>query len=232
MTTMQCVILAAGKGTRMRPLTENKPKPMVEVNDTPLIEHVAGSLPEAIDEIIIVVGYKGEHIKEYCGDEYMNRPVSYVEQEEKMGTAHALFKAAPHLGENFLVLNADDLVGQPALESAVEHDLCLITKRHETPEKFGVVELEENGAIVDIIEKPDNPPSDLVSTGAVSLDERVFTYDLPEKMDGEHFLSDILRQLAADYTMAVVEDPHWHPVGYPEDIPSAEAHLRNLGDTQ
>lgn len=225
---MQCVILAAGKGTRMRPLTEEKPKPLVEVAEVPLIEHVVRNLPEQIEELVIVIGYEGEQLQKYCGDEFYDRPVEYVWQDEKAGTAHALFSAADHLGEQFLVVNADDLLGQDPLAEAITHDLCMLTYHHEHPERFGVVDLDDERYVSDIVEKPDNPPSNYVSTGAVSLDERIFSYELPEKMDGEHYLSDLLKQLAGDHSMHVVEDPHWYPVGYPEDIPKAEAFLQDM----
>ena len=70
---MQCVILAAGEGTRMRPLTLAMPKPLVPVCGVPLIEHIVRPLPKVIDELIIVIGYKGEMIREYCGEEFMER---------------------------------------------------------------------------------------------------------------------------------------------------------------
>lgn len=226
---MQSVILAAGKGTRMRPLTNEKPKPLVEVAGTPIIEHVVQSLPDEIEELVIVIGYKGEQIKDYIGDEFYGRAVQYVEQREKKGTAHALFQCKQYLSsDKFLKVNADDLLGKNALKKALHHDLCLLTYRHEYPERFGVVHKNDEGFVEDIIEKPENPPSDHVNTGASVLDQRIFSYDLPPQKDGEHYLSDLIKTVAQDHKVAVVEDPHWHPVGYPDDIPKAEEHLRKI----
>jgi len=70
---MQCVIICAGKGTRMRPLTEHTPKPLLEVCGKPILQHVVEALPEEIDELVLVVGYLQEQIRSYCGDEYFNR---------------------------------------------------------------------------------------------------------------------------------------------------------------
>ena len=75
---MQCVILAAGKGERMRPLTNDRPKPLVLVLGRPLLEHIIEALPAAIDEIILVVGYRGEQIQKHFGTEYGGRRVHYV----------------------------------------------------------------------------------------------------------------------------------------------------------
>jgi NDP-sugar pyrophosphorylase family protein len=77
---MQCVILAAGKGTRLRPLTDDIPKPLVLVAGKSLLEHIVAALPSAVDELIIVHGYLGEQIKAHCGEFYFGRKVTYVEQ--------------------------------------------------------------------------------------------------------------------------------------------------------
>jgi NDP-sugar pyrophosphorylase family protein len=72
---MQCVILAAGKGTRLRPLTDNLPKPLVKVAGKTLLDHIVSSLPSAVDELIIVTGYLEEQIKAHCGTEFYGRKV-------------------------------------------------------------------------------------------------------------------------------------------------------------
>ena len=77
---MKAIVLAAGEGRRMRPLTENIPKPLLQIQDRPLIEHIVERLPEEVDELIIVVGYLGEMIKQYCSDNFLGRPITYVEQ--------------------------------------------------------------------------------------------------------------------------------------------------------
>jgi len=90
---MQAVVLAAGKGTRLRPLTEDIPKVLVEVNDKPLIEDVFDNLVDiGIDEFV-VVGYMKEKIIEKYGDEYRGRPITYAHQREQLGLAHALLQA-------------------------------------------------------------------------------------------------------------------------------------------
>lgn len=85
----QAVVLAAGKGTRLRPLTDDKPKVLVEVNGTPLVEDVFDNLIDAgATELIVVVGYKVEQIIDRYGDAYRDVPITYTHQREQLGLAH------------------------------------------------------------------------------------------------------------------------------------------------
>ena len=77
---MQCVIIAAGRGTRMRPLTDTTPKPLLKVCGKAVLDHIVEALPTQITELIIVTGYLGEQIREHCGEEFYVRPVTYLEQ--------------------------------------------------------------------------------------------------------------------------------------------------------
>ncbi len=79
---MQAVILAAGEGVRMRPLTLTKPKPLLEVLGKPLIRYATEGLPKEVTELIIVLGYRGEQIKAYCGTSFCGRTVTYVWQKQ------------------------------------------------------------------------------------------------------------------------------------------------------
>src|SRR5262245_18769194 len=109
---MQCVILAAGKGTRLRPLTENTPKPLVKVAGKTLLDHIVESIPSSVDELIIVTGYLGHMIQEHCGQEFHGRKVKYVTQEEQNGTAKALWLCKDLIKGRFLFLFADDIHGK------------------------------------------------------------------------------------------------------------------------
>src|SRR4051812_10320077 len=108
---MQCVILAAGEGKRMRPLTETMPKPLVPVLGKPIIEYVLEALPQEVNEVFIITGYKGDMVRAHLGESHDGRPIRYIHQETPSGTAHALALARPHLNGRFLVLVADDIHG-------------------------------------------------------------------------------------------------------------------------
>lgn len=228
---MQCVILAAGKGTRLRPLTDTIPKPLVKVLGKSLLDHIVESLPSSIDELIIVTGYLEEKIREHCGDIFHGRKVTYVHQEEQKGTAHALWLCKDLLKGRFLFMFADDLHGPGDIARATSYSRSMLTFTTNTPEKFGIVVRHPDGTLAEIIEKPEHAPSNLASTGVMVLDDNIFKYD-PYAIEtkGEYYLTNVLQEYARDYPMAVVEQNLWIPIGYPEDIEKAEKILTELNN--
>ncbi len=219
---MQCVILAAGKGTRLRPLTDNCPKPLVKVLDATLLDHIVKALPSAVDELIIVIGYLGDMIKDHCGTEYQGKKVTYVVQEEQKGTAHALWLCKDLLKGRFLFMFADDLHGKHDIARLTSYSRALLAKTSDTPERFGVIVRNPDGTLFEIIEKPVHPPSNLVSTGVMVLDDNIFKYEAKTPVNGEYYLTEVVERYAKDYPIAVVEEDFWVPIGYPEDIAKAE----------
>jgi bifunctional UDP-N-acetylglucosamine pyrophosphorylase/glucosamine-1-phosphate N-acetyltransferase len=220
---MQCVILAAGKGTRMRPLTETVPKPLVNVAGQTLLDHIVSALPSAVDELILVTGYLEEQIKDYCGDEFHGRKVRYVHQAEQKGTAHALWLCKELLHGRFLFMFADDLHGANDIARATSYTRSMLTLTTNTPERFGIVVRHPDGTLAEMVEKPEHPPSNLASTGVMVLDEHIFEFDpFAKETKGEYYLTDVLQDYAKQYPMAVVEQQLWIPVGYVEDIERAE----------
>lgn len=227
---MQCVILAAGKGTRMRPMTDFRPKSLVKLNERPILDYIVEALPDAIDELVLVIGYRGEQVREHCGSMFMGRKVTYIEQENPVaGTANALSVARDVLTDKFLVLMGDDLYGKAGLTRAISHDLCVVAAESDEPEKFGVVIKNEQGLLVDIVEKPETPDSNIVSTGAMVLDMRIFNYHTePDPRTGEEYLPDMVQQLAKEYPVYVEVLKKWYPIGYPGDVVVVERVLKEI----
>lgn len=225
---MQCVILAAGKGTRLRPLTENIPKPLVKVAGKTLLDHIVEALPSAVDEIILVTGYLENRIKEHCGDVFHGRKVTYVHQSEQKGTGHALWLCKDLIKGRFLFMFADDLHGKQDIARAVSYTRSMLTLTTENPERFGIVVRHPDGTLAEMIEKPEHPPSNLASTGVMVLDEHIFNFDLKVEKNGEFYLTDVIAEYAKEYPIAVVEQNLWIPIGYPEDIEKAEKILGTL----
>ncbi len=222
---MQCVILAAGKGTRLRPLTENCPKPLVTVQGKPLLTHIIEALPSAVDEIIIVVGYLGHMIEAHYGSEYQGKKVTYVQQEEQLGTAKALWLCKDLIQGRFLFLFADDIHGKDDLARATSFIRSMLVSTVSQPEKFGIVVRNPDGTLGMMIEKPEHAPSNCASTGAMVLDDHIFEFEPQTPVKGEYYLTEVIERYAQKYPIAVVEQNLWIPIGYPEDIIRAETIL-------
>lgn len=219
---MQCVILAAGKGTRLRPLTENTPKPLVEVGGKTLLDHIVEAIPSAVNELIIVTGYLGDQIKDHCGNEFHGRKVTYIHQEEQKGTGHALWLTKDLIKDRFLYLFADDIHGKDDIVRATSYTRSMLTLATSTPERFGIVVRNPDGTLAEFIEKPEHPPSNLASTGVFVLDKHIFEFAPTTLTKGEYYHTDMIREYAKKYPIAVVEQNLWIPIGYPEDVERAE----------
>lgn len=218
---MQCVILAAGKGTRLRPLTDTTPKPLVEVAGKPLLDHITDALPNSITELIIVTGYLGEKIQSHCGETYKGRKVIYIEQKEQKGTGHALWLCKEHIKGRFLYMFADDIHGKEDISRATSYTRSMLVLTTDKPERFGIAVRNPDGTLAEFVEKPALPPSNLASTGVFVLDEKIFDYDLSVETNGEFYHTDVIKEYAKDHPIAVVEQKLWVPIGYPEDIETA-----------
>jgi len=174
---MKAVILAAGKGTRLEPLTEDAPKCMLPLAGRPILEHVIKAVRKAgIREAVLIVGYKEEEIREYFGDgSDFDVKIEYISQKQQLGTAHAV--SMVELNEDFLVLNGDTLVSSECIDSVVsahsDSAAALGLKEVEEPSGYGVVRLE-GSRVVEIIEKPKKYVSNLVNAGIYVFSPKIF----------------------------------------------------------
>ncbi|OYR52055.1 UTP--glucose-1-phosphate uridylyltransferase [Halorubrum sp. Ea1] len=234
---MQAVVLAAGKGTRLRPLTDNKPKVLVEVDETPLIEDVFENLIEAgATELIVVVGYKAEQIIDRYGDEYRDVPITYTHQREQLGLAHAILQAEPHVDGNFMLMLGDNIfrgnLGDVARRQQEERaDAAFLVEEvpYEEASRYGVLDTNEYGEVVEVVEKPDDPPSNLVMTGFYTFTPAIFhACHLVQPSDrGEYELPDAIDLLIqSGRTIDAIRLDGWRiDVGYPEDRDRVEERL-------
>jgi bifunctional UDP-N-acetylglucosamine pyrophosphorylase/glucosamine-1-phosphate N-acetyltransferase len=224
---MQTVILAAGQGTRMRPLTARRPKPMLPVADRPLAAHAADAAVAAgASRLVVVVGYEGAAVREHFGDEYGGVPVSYGEQPTQRGTADAVCAARPHLDEGpFAVLNGDALYDRASLADLYDGGPAVGSYRVSNPGDYGVLETAvRNGHTVatGVVEKPADPPSDLVNAGAYVFPAAARDWlDVPASERGEHELTDVLARACRVTDVRAVAFERWLDVGRPWELLAA-----------
>ncbi|AOW80051.1 glucose-1-phosphate thymidylyltransferase [Halodesulfurarchaeum formicicum] len=235
---MQGVVLAAGKGTRLRPLTDDKPKAMVEVDGQPLVAHVFDRLVELdASELIVIVGYQKEDIISHFGDEYRDTPITYAHQREQNGLAHALLTAEEHIDDDFMLMLGDNIF-QANLEDVINRqrenrtDAAFLVEEvpYEEASRYGVCDTNGYGEITNVIEKPADPPSNLVMTGFYTFTPAIFhACHLVQPSDrGEYELSDAIDLLIeSGRTIDAIRMDGWRiDVGYPEDRDKAEKRLQ------
>ncbi len=200
---MQAVIIAAGRGVRLRPLTEKIPKCMAGVKGRPMLEHILEKLSRAgISESHLVVGYKREIIEDHFGPEFGGIKLNYFVQKEAKGTAHALSLVEGYTKGKFLLTNSDVLTETlnykmlAAEEGTRDADAIIMAREVHDPWRFGVLKTSKE-RVVDIIEKPlpGDEPGKLVNAGIYSFGKDFFAAvrETPLSVRGEYELVDSIR---------------------------------------
>ncbi|MAG12188.1 hypothetical protein CL630_00035 [bacterium] len=225
---MQAVILAAGKGTRLRPLTHKIPKTLIPVAGKPILEHTLHALPKRIKEVVLVIGYKGDCIKRRLGDIFEGRSIIYAYQAKPNGTADALLTVRPFLKDTpFLLLYGDDLYNADDLELCAQKYPSVLVAHSSSPERFGVC-IIKNGRLHGIIEKPENPPSNLINTGAYVLDHDIFDFSATVLPNGELNLAEQVGKYVQKKNVYVHKARSWYPVNNYEELKHAENALKSI----
>lgn len=222
---MQAVILAAGRGKRMQHLGDTTPKPIIHVHERPLLAYKLEALPDVIDDIVLIIGYRGHQIIDRFGSSYAGRPITYVYQTTLNGTGGALKYAEDILKEKFMVLMGDDLYLGDDLAKLSEHPLALLAYEHEDAASFGVVTMNDDGHLLSVIERPHTVQKGLVNTGAYMLDHRFFDHAPVSLGNGEFGLPQTLARLAEEHPVRVLRANAWFPISTPEDIERAHTAL-------
>ncbi|MEF8779748.1 MAG: UTP--glucose-1-phosphate uridylyltransferase AglF [Haloferacaceae archaeon] len=238
---MKAVVLAAGKGTRLRPLTDDKPKGMVEVDGKPLLTHCFEQLASLdADEFVAVVGYRKEDIISHYGDEFQGIPITYTHQREQKGLAHALLTAEEHVDDDFMLMlgdnifraNLGDVVSRQREERA---DAAFLVEEvpYEEASRYGVCDTNKYGEITNVVEKPENPPTNLVMTGFYTFTPAIFhaCHLVQPSNRGELEISEAIDLLIeSGRTIDAIRMDGWRvDVGYPEDREEAERLLNEGG---
>jgi UDP-N-acetylglucosamine diphosphorylase/glucosamine-1-phosphate N-acetyltransferase len=226
---MQALILAAGKGERLRPLTETAPKVMLPLANKPILEHNLEKLGGLVDEIILVVGYREDDIRAHFGKSFRGMGIRYVAQKRQLGTGHAVKQAEGLLKDRFLLLMGDNLYSRDDIRSCLRHELSVLVKEVDNPSIFGVCRVEK-GFLRDIIEKPKNPPSRLANAGLYVLEKEIFGHSMPKTSRDEYEIVDALREMCGNRKISAVEATEFEHITYPWDMLKAnEAILKKTG---
>ncbi|HVO78293.1 MAG TPA: bifunctional sugar-1-phosphate nucleotidylyltransferase/acetyltransferase [Methanomassiliicoccales archaeon] len=224
---MKAMILAAGEGTRLRPLTSNTPKPLLLVAGKPFLTHVLEALRSAgVIDVAILVGWKANRIKEFYGDGgALGMNISYLEQKERLGTADAVRFAENITDEPFVCLNGDVVVSGDDIKAMRElHEKTGLTVMGavevEDPSQFGVLETK-NGRLTKVVEKPNRPPSNLINAGMFVFTPEIFhaISHIGKSPRGEYEVTDALNLLAESEGVAIhTLTTQWIDVGRPWDL--------------
>ena len=227
---MQAIVLAAGEGNRMRPLSYTRPKVMLPLAGKPIMEHLLIAARTAgIEEFILVVGYYDHLVREYFGDGSKWRlKIGYVTQKRQLGTAHAIGKARERIREDFLVMNGDVLVSVAdirVLEKARGH-MISVCQRDECS-GLGVIETD-GPRVTAIHEKCALPPSNLANAGLYRFTPEIMKFidDTGKSPRGEYEITDsLLALIGAGETLNHHLIEYWLDVSYPWDLLGANETL-------
>ena len=227
---MKVVILAAGKGVRLRPITETRPKPLIPVLCKPLLLwHLDYLLTNSglFDEIIIVVNYLKEKIIDAVRKHPLHELIRFIEQGEELGTGDAVYKAIKDLDDNeeVLVIYSDLFIADRELYGKIlrTEGNVVVGVVHENPSEYGVL-IEENGLLKGIIEKPATPPSNLVNAGIYKFrvgDLRPYLENLKPSVRGELEFTDALTNAVLNNTIIRIlklDGSKWIDIGLPWNI--------------
>ena len=222
---MKAVILAAGDGTRLRPLTETRPKAMLPVAGRPILHHLLDEARKAgVTDAVIIVRHMKEKIIDYFSKNDCGVRLKFVEQGTDNGTGAALLCAQAEVKETFVALAGDIVTESSVIKNVItahEGGITLALKKVPDPHGYGVAEL--SGARVSLFEeKPKHPRSDLANLSVYCMEPKVFAdiRSLGKSERGEYEITGLFTG-----AKGVVVDGYWRDIAYPWDLLEANEHL-------
>jgi len=230
---MKAVILAAGEGVRLQPITSTRPKHLIKVGGKPILEHCLDAVKTfGIEEVLIVIHYMGDAIRQYFGDgKKFGLKIEYVEQKAVLGTGNAVSMVEPYVKDDFLLVYGDLLFSAEAVKNVI--DLHRKEKPVATmavvpvgnPEDYGIVELEDEKHVKRIAEKPnrEEAPSNLANAGVYVFSTEIFDKirETSASARGEWEITDAISQLSKEKktVLAVkISSGDWIDIGRPWDL--------------
>lgn len=237
---MKIVIPTAGFGTRLRPHTWSKPKPLVSVAGKPVLGHVLdmfSSLPN-VDEVVFIVGYLGEQIQTYVAAAYPHLLTRYVEQSEMLGQSHAIWLARQGLQGPMLMVFVDTLIETNLSTLPTEAaEAVAWVKAVPDPRRFGVAEVDADGWVTRLIEKPQDVSNNLAVVGFYYFREAADLLaaierqmDQDNQLGGEYYLADAINIMLKDGLKMRIEPVDiWQDCGKPGPLLDTNQYLLDNG---
>jgi glucose-1-phosphate thymidylyltransferase len=226
MNVRTAVVLAAGEGTRLRPLTQNRPKPMLSAGNRPILEHVLDALIDAgIERLVLVVGYRRTRVQEHFGPDYREVPIEYVIQDKQLGSGHALLQARDAAAGPLVVVNGDRVIESSSVSQVCEAfasgsgaPAMAVIERDDAHEYGGVT--LSGGEVTGLVEKPAPGEFRLINAGIYAFENSVFdAIEATPRKEGELALTDtIARLMAQEGVQGVKTDGIWVDATYPWDL--------------
>jgi bifunctional UDP-N-acetylglucosamine pyrophosphorylase/glucosamine-1-phosphate N-acetyltransferase len=236
---MKLIILAAWEWTRLKPITNTKPKPLIKITWKTIIEHNLDNIlnkknSHLFNEIIIVVKYKKEKIIDYFGNSYNHIPIKYHIQSDKTWTAAALIWI--DLKDDILIINWDSIFDKNDLDKIINFNwYWVLAKEVEDPSKYGIFETKEDLTINKIIEKPKSFVGNLANLWVYKLNYKIFEYlkKLKKSERWEYELTDAINEFAKFYPLKAIKSKNWFiDIWYSWDILKANKQiLSNLEES-
>ncbi len=239
---MKAVVLAAGEGVRLQPVTTTRPKHLIRVGGKPILQHCLETLKRVgVTDVVLVTHYMGDAIHEFFGDgEKLHLKIEYVNQPSVLGTGNAAAVAEPYMKGNFLLVYGDLLYSQESVKRVVDNfdeekvAAAMAVVPVEKPENYGIVDVDRNCKIRRIVEKParKDAPSHLANAGIYAFTQNVFEllHKLQPSIRGELELTDAISLLTRDKkSVLAIEIPktEWLDIGHPWDLLEANAWALN-----
>jgi len=233
---MTVIIPLAGYGTRLRPFTYETPKPLMQVAGDTVIGWIFKSLSLLdVSRFVLVVGYKGDEIKEWINKNYSKLNIKWVIQEDTEGLGHAVWLAGKDIIEDEDVLiYLGDTIFDVSWDKIEYKDKNLIAvKEVKNPNRFGIVKIQ-NGKIIDVVEKPENPPSNLAIVGLYYINRWGDFFPFLDKIINEKIKTKDEYQLTDGLRMMLKKDnillepfsvQNWFDCGTKESFIQTNSHL-------
>jgi UDP-N-acetylglucosamine diphosphorylase/glucosamine-1-phosphate N-acetyltransferase len=241
---LKAVIPVAGESVRMRPLTLSRPKHLLPVAGKPIIQRVIETIKSlGIIDLLLIVGYRKDVIRNFLKDgSQFGVNITYVEQKKPLGLGHAIGLAEPYIDDTFVAMCGDNLYRTDLRDIVAKHirrrdTATLLVEEVEDPWRYGVIKAAVDGRVLELVEKPEHPPSNKIITGFYVFEPEIFDAikrTSPSKR-GEIEITDAIHRLATE-GFPVYAEPlvGWRKdVGYPWDLLEAnEVYLKDLTDQE